>query len=123
MKTEEIAKKLCDHCRNGTEAEGLDTLYAENAVSVEPMSPEGMDPVSSGVDAIKGKHEWWGNAMEVHSFDLEGPFVNGDAFTVIFEIDSTEKSSGQRWKAKEVGLYEVADGKIVKESFFMMPMG
>lgn len=123
MTTEEIAKKLCEHCRNGTEAEGLNTLYAKDAISVEPMSPEGMDPVSNGIDAIKGKHDWWGNAMEVHSFDLEGPFVNGDAFTVVFEIDSTEKASGQRWKAKEVGLYEVSDGKIVKESFFMAPMG
>ena len=81
------------------------------------------DPVSKGVDAIQAKHDWWGNAMEVHSFDVEGPFVNGDAFTVVFEIDSTEKASGQRWKAKEVGLYEVSDGKIVKESFFMAPMG
>ena len=123
MTTDEIAKKLCEHCRNGTEAEGLATLYAADAVSVEPMSPEGMEPVSSGIEAIKGKHDWWNSNMEVHSFELEGPFVNGDAFTVVFEVDSTDKSSGQRWKAKEVGLYEVSGGKIVKESCFMAPMG
>lgn len=123
MTTEEIAKTLCDHCRNGTEAEGLDTLYAKDAVSVEPMSPEGMDPVSNGVDAIKGKHDWWASAFEVHDVEIEGPFVNGDLFSVTFEIDATDKSNGQRWKSKEVALYEVSGGKIVRETFLMQPLG
>jgi hypothetical protein len=123
MSTREIAEKLVEHCKSHTEAEGLKTLYAEDAVSVEPMAPEGMDPVSKGRDAIRGKHDWWNSTMEVHSSELEGPFLNGDNFSVVFEIDATDKSSGQRWKAKEVALYETDGEKIVKESFFMMPMG
>lgn len=123
MTTREIAEKLCDHCRNHTEMQGLDELYAKDAVSIEPMAPEGMDPVSRGVDAIKGKHDWWGANFEVHDFKLEGPFINGDKFSVIFELDTTEKATGNRWKAKEVALYEVENGKIARESFFMMPMG
>ena len=35
MTTEEIAKKLCEHCRNHTEAQGLKELYAEDAESIE----------------------------------------------------------------------------------------
>ena len=123
MTTEEIARKLCDHCRNHTEAQGLQELYAENAVSVEPMAPEGQSTVTEGRAGIQGKHDWWNQNFEVHSSELEGPFVNGDRFSVIFEIDATDKSSGQRWKAKEVALYEVEDGKIARESFFMAPMG
>lgn len=123
MNTQEIAEKLCQHCKNHTEAQGLDELYAKDAVSVEPMAPEGMDPVSNGLDAIKAKHDWWGSNFEVHDFELEGPFLNGDKFSVVFEIDATDKSSGQRWKSKEVALYEVENGKIARESFFMMPMG
>ena len=61
--------------------------------------------------------------FEVHEANLEGPFINGDKFSVIFELDVTQKATGERWKAKEVALYEVADGKIVRESFFMAPMG
>ncbi|NNE80163.1 MAG: nuclear transport factor 2 family protein [Silicimonas sp.] len=123
MNTQEIAQKLCAHCQNHTEAQGLQELYADDAVSIEPMAPEGMNPVSEGRDAIQAKHDWWGENFEVHDFELEGPFINGDKFSVIFEMDATDKNSGQRWKAKEVALYEVENGKIARESFFMMPMG
>jgi hypothetical protein len=87
------------------------------------MSPEGQSPLSKGREAIQAKRDWWAEAMEVHSFDLEGPFVHNNQFAVVFDIDCTDKASGQRWKSKEVGLYEVFEGKIVKESFFMAPMG
>jgi len=123
MNTQEIAQKLCEHCQNHTEAQGLKELYAENAVSVEAFSPEGQSPVSEGVAAIQAKHDWWGESYEVHEINMEGPFVNGDKFSMIFEMDATEKASGQRWKGKEVALYEVENGKIARESFFMAPMG
>ena len=122
MNTREIADALCAHCRNHTEAEGLKTLYAPDAVSIEPMAMEGGSPVSEGVAAIQAKHDWWGANYEVHDASLEGPFINGDNFSVIFEMDVTEKASGNRWKGREVALYETEDGKIVRESFFAAPM-
>lgn len=122
MNTQEIAQRLCEHMANRTEAEGLRELYAPDAVSVEPMSPPGMDPVSKGVDAIKSKHDWWEGAMEVHDFNMEGPFINGDQFSMIYNMDCTDKSSGNRWQGKEIGVYDVADGKIVRETFYMQPM-
>ena len=123
MTTQEIAQKLCDHCRNHTEARGLEELYADDARSVEPMAYGDQSPVSEGHGAIKAKQDWWTGAMEVHSVQTDGPSFHGDTFALIFERDCTEKASGNRWQSKEVGLYEVADGKIVKESFFMTPMG
>lgn len=122
MTTLEIAQALYAHCENHTEAQGLQDLYAEDAVSVEPMAPEGQSPVTEGRAAIQGKHDWWAENFEVHDVVMEGPFVNGDRFAITFEIDCTEKASGNRWKAKEVGLYEIDGGKIVRESFFMAPM-
>ncbi|QMU57786.1 MAG: nuclear transport factor 2 family protein [Boseongicola sp.] len=123
MSTQDIADKLYQHCRNHTEMQGLDELYAEDAVSVEPMAPEGQSPVTEGREGIKGKHEWWASAFEVHDVVMEGPFVNGDMFSLTFEIDATDKSNGQRWKSKEIALYEVSNGKIVRETFMMPPMG
>ena len=123
MNTQEIAQKLCEHCQNHTEAQGLDELYAPDAVSIEPMAPEGMDPVSHGVEAIKAKHDWWNSSFDLHSADMEGPFINGDRFSMIFSMDVTDKSNGQRWSGKEIALYEVENGKIVKETFMMAPMG
>ena len=123
MNTQEIAQALCQHCQNQTEAEGLKTLYAADAVSIEPMAPEGMDPVTKGVDAIQAKHDWWNGAFEVHDVQMEGPYINGDKFSVIFQMDCTEKASGKRWQGKEISLYEVENGKIARETFMMMPMG
>jgi ketosteroid isomerase-like protein len=123
MNTQEIAERLCEHCRNHTEAQGLVELYADDAVSVEPMAAEGQSPVAEGRAAIQGKHDWWAENFDVHAFDLEGPFINGDNFSLVFEIDATDKNSQQRWQSKEVALYETANGKIVRESFFMLPMG
>ena len=123
MITQEIAEKLLQHCRNHTEAQGLEELYAENAVSVEPMAMEGQSPISEGRAAIRAKHDWWNANMTVHGADMEGPFLNGNKFAVVFDIDAEDRNSGQRWKAKEVALYEVEEGRIVRESFFMAPMG
>lgn len=123
MNTQEIAQQLCEHCKNGTESQGLKELYHPDATSTEAMGPPGMDLTTTGVAGIQGKHDWWANAFEVHEVKMEGPFINGDQFSVIFEMDTTEKASGDRWQGKEVALYEVEDGKIVRESFMMMPMG
>jgi ketosteroid isomerase-like protein len=122
MNTMEIAQQLCQHCQNQTEAQGLKELYASDAVSIEPMAPEGMDPVTQGVEAIQAKHEWWESAFEVHDVQMEGPYVNGDKFSMIFQMDCTEKASGNRWQGKEIALYEVENGKIARETFMMMPM-
>jgi hypothetical protein len=64
-----------------------------------------------------GKHEWWENAATVHQVDVEGPFAgNGDDhFVVRFAMDVT--LDGQRNQMAEVGLFTVADGKIVKEVY------
>lgn len=122
MDTKEIAQKLVEYCRAGEDEKCLNELYADDAVSTEPMAPEGQDPVTRGLDGIRGKHDWWNSNFEVHDFAVEGPFLNGDNFTTVFEIDATDKSSGERWKAREIGLYEVEDGKIARETFFMAPM-
>ncbi|MEL6476815.1 MAG: nuclear transport factor 2 family protein [Pseudomonadota bacterium] len=120
MGLKEIAEALCAHCRNGTEAEALNTLYAPDAVSVEAEPMKGMDSAEThGLDGIRGKHEWWNGAMEVHDGSVDGPYMHGaDRFAVIFEMDATEKASGNRMQMKEVGIYTVAGGKIAREEFF-----
>ena len=116
----EVADRLVAHCRNGTEMEGLSTLYAPDAVSVEAADMSGAGREMRGVDAIRGKHEWWSANHEVHSSTVEGPFLHGDdRFGVIFGFEVTNKRTGERLPSmKELGIYHVADGKIVREEFF-----
>ncbi|MEL7027796.1 MAG: nuclear transport factor 2 family protein [Pseudomonadota bacterium] len=115
-----IANQLVEYCRAGHEDKALSELYAEDATSVEAAAAPGADSAETkGLDGIRGKHEWWANAMESHGGAVDGPYLHGtDRFGVIFEIDATVKATGERNKMKEIGVYTVANGKIVREEFF-----
>jgi len=119
------AKKLTEYCQTGQEAKGLDELYAADCVSVEALDMPGgpMGREATGLDAIRGKHDWWFANNEVHSSSAEGPFLHGDdTFSIIFEMDITDKTTDTRMQAKEVGLYTVnAEGQVIREAFFYPP--
>jgi len=118
--TRAIADQLIAYCRSGDTLTGLRELYDPAVVSVEAMAPPSAPgPATTGVDAVRGKHEWWYGAFEVHSSSVDGPYPHGDdRFALIFEIDCTEKATGRRSQMKEVGVYTVSNGKIVREEFF-----
>jgi ketosteroid isomerase-like protein len=120
----EIAQTLAEYCRNGQEAKGLAELYHADAVSVEAFAqPEGGNRETHGVEGIRGKHAWWNSAFEVHEAHVDGPYPHGDdRFALIFELDATFRQSGEKSHMKEIGLYTVKDGKIVREEFYY-PMG
>ena len=121
----EVGAALVKGCNEGKAVENLDVLYAEDAVSVEAAAmPGGDGRETKGVAGIKGKHDWWDNAHETHSAKAEGPYFHGDdTFSVIFEADVTTRESGERVQMKEVGVYTVKDGKIVREAFHWSPQG
>ena len=114
-----LGGKFVALCNAQKETEALDTLYSEDAVSVEAAPMPGQDSAeAAGLAAIRGKHDWWFSAHEVHRSQAEGPFVFGDdRFLVIFDLDVTNKESGERSQMKDIGTYYVKDGKIVREEF------
>ena len=119
-----VAVKLVECCNKQQEQEALNTLYDEKCVSVEALAMGEGGREAIGLEAIRGKHEWWFGAHETHSASAEGPFLFGDdSFSVIFEMDVTNKETGQRTQMKEVGVYTVKDGKIVREEFHYPSMG
>lgn len=121
MTTEEIGRKLVALCQAGKHLEALDSLYAKDAESIEPMGTPEMPAKIKGVDAIRKKGEWWFANNEIHGGGSRGPFPNGDRFAVIYAMDVTAKAgpmAGKRMQMEEVALYSVRDGKIVKEEFF-----
>lgn len=72
-----------------------------------------------GIDGIRGKHDWWNANFEATGASVSDPFLHGeDRFAVIFEVQGREKASGTTFDMKEVAIYHVADGKIVREEFF-----
>ncbi len=119
MNLKEIADELVAGCREGREAENLAKLYAPDAVSVEAADPMGMGREAHGIEAIKGKHEWWENAFEVLEGNVSDPYPHGDdRFGVRFSLKTKNKETGDISEMDELAVYHVEDGKIVREEFF-----
>ncbi|MEO0383455.1 MAG: SnoaL-like domain-containing protein [Pseudomonadota bacterium] len=120
MTLQEIADALINHCRNGTEAEGLNTLYADDVVSIEALAQPGGGPqVFKGLDALRGKHAYWDNAMEQVSIEAGGPYPHQpDKFALTFKGQATVKETGEPFEMDEIAIYTVKDGKIAREEFF-----
>ncbi|MEM0915599.1 MAG: nuclear transport factor 2 family protein [Planctomycetota bacterium] len=117
----DVAKQLVALCREGKNAEAIQTLYADDIVSVEVMGDEEMPKEMHGLDAVLGKTRWWMDNHEVHAGETFGPFPHGDRFIVHFKYDVTPKigpMAGQRITMQEAALYTAKDGKIVREEFF-----
>ncbi len=116
MSIEAVAKDFTALCAAGEFEKAGEKYWAADVVSIEPMA--GPMQVAKGLEAVRGKSEWWYANHEIHSTAAHGPFVNGDQFAVRFDMDVTPKQSGERMQMQEVGLYTVRDGKIVEERFF-----
>ncbi|NJN70858.1 MAG: nuclear transport factor 2 family protein [Nitrospira sp.] len=118
MTTDQIGKEVADLCRQGKNQEAIDRFYSSNIESVEAVAMPGMDQIQRGIQAIKGKNQWWVENHEIHGGTVEGPYPNGDRFILRFKYDVTPKQTGKRMTLDETGLYTVQEGKIAKEEFF-----
>jgi ketosteroid isomerase-like protein len=119
MTAEQIAKRLVELCRRGEFSQSQEELFAQNAVSIEP---EGMQtgPLGNaeGMDAIRRKGKAFEESVEqIHGVTVSDPLVAGDFFSIAMSFDATWKQGGRR-SMEEICLFEVRDGKIVREQFF-----
>jgi len=115
MDTATIAKDFTAALKAGDFAKA-ETFWSDDIVSIEAQDSPRRE--LRGRDAVHGKGDWWTANHEVHGFETQGPFLNGDQFALSFRMDVTQKASGQRIQMDEVALYTVRDGKIVEERFF-----
>jgi ketosteroid isomerase-like protein len=119
--TLDVGHQLVELCRQGKASDAINSLYDPKIVSIEAQGNEVIPARLEGLDAVRGKKEWWEQNHEVHSADVGGPWPHGDRFIVHFKFDVTAKAgpmAGQRMKLNEAALYTVKDGKIVQEEFF-----
>lgn len=116
--TKAIAEELVALCSARRNLDAISKFYSPNIVSVESVGSEEMPKEQTGIDAIRKKNEWWFENNEVHSAEVNGPFVGEDQFAVQHTWDTTFKPTGQRMQMTEMALYTVKDGQIVREQFF-----
>ena len=121
MDAKQVGERLVELCRKGGNLEAVSTLYDKDIVSVEAMSGPDMPAETRGIDAVQKKNEWWLENHGVHSVNISGPFPHGDRFAVLYDYEITPKvgpKKDERVKMQEIAVYEVRDGKIVREEFF-----
>jgi hypothetical protein len=119
MTTKEIAKKLKKYCEEGKFEEAQKELFAKDAVSIEPMAGGGFDKETRGLDAIIKKGDKWKEMVSAtHSMEISEPTIAGNTFSLSMRMDVTTKDRG-RQDMTELCVYQVKDGKIISEQFFM----
>ncbi len=119
MTTQEVAAKFKELAQTGQYDKIQADLYADNAVSIEPTHAAAIGMVNvEGLEAIKQKGAAFNQMVEeMHGGYSTEPVVAGNHFSVAMGMDVTMKGAG-RMKMDEIAVYEVKDGKIVKEQFF-----
>ena len=117
MTTQEVANKLVDYMRHGKIFEAQSELYANDIVCIEPegnMAPH----YTKGKEAVAEKGKQFASMIEErHGGSCSDATVGGNHFSIAMTLDATMKGMG-RQLLDEIGVYEVKDGKIVREQFF-----
>lgn len=117
MSTQEVANRMSELFKENNWGQVQDELYAEDCESIEPPHAPGLKTVR-GMAAIKQKGREFNEMIEeMHSGWVSDLLVGGNYITCAMGLDVTMKGMG-RIKMDEVCVYEVKNGKVVKEQFF-----
>lgn len=119
MTTEQIAHRLKELCDRGAFEDAIKDLFAPDAVSIEPYDTPDFPRETKGTDAIFAKGKKWNEMVsESHSLEISEPLIAQNSFALTMQMDVTMKGRG-RMSHKELCVYQVKDGKVISEAFFM----
>lgn len=110
----DIGQSLVSMFNEGKFKEIEEAYWSSDVVSVEGY---GVNMAWHGRAKVEEKNAGWMADHVIHGASAQGPFVGATGFAVKFQMDVETKSSGQRQVMEEVGVYDVRDGKIVREEF------
>ena len=118
-----LGKEFVQAMRDRRGIAHVEEIYSENAESVEAVIPPGRDVrIAKGRGAIKAKREDWAATHDILKLEADGPYVHPpNRFGVRFKAEVTQKATGRQMTLREVAIYSVESGKIVREEFFMLP--
>lgn len=117
MTTQEVANQMNELFKENKWDKVQEALYAEDCESIEPAGAQGLKTVK-GMAAIREKGRQFNETIEeMHGGWCSEPLVGGNYISFSMGMDVTTKGMG-RLKMEEICVYEVKDGKIIKEQFF-----
>lgn len=117
MTTQEVANRMNELFKENKWDEVQEELYADDVESIEPPHAPGLKS-AKGKAALKQKGKEFNEMIEeMHGGWASEPLVAGNYISFAMGLDVTMKGMG-RIKMDEIAVYEVKDGKVVKEQFF-----
>ena len=94
-------------------------MYDKNAISTEPYVTDEFPKGTKGLKAIQEKGKIFDAMVEkIHSIEVSEPLVAGNSIAFTLGMDITMKEKG-RMNSPELCVYQVKDGKIISEEFFV----
>jgi hypothetical protein len=117
MTTQEVANRLAELFKENKWEQAQDELFSNDCESIEPAHSQGLQ-TAIGKAAIKQKAVDFNSMVEeMHGGWVSDLIVGGNYISCAMGMEATMKGMG-RSKMEEICVYEVKDGKIVKEQFF-----
>jgi len=119
MTTQALAAELAELCSQGKFEDAQRQLFAEDAVSIEPHATPAFEKEIKGLDAILEKgHKFESMVQKMNALEVSKPLLAGNSFALTMRMDVNMKD-GSHWDMTELCVYEVKDGKIISERFFL----
>ncbi len=118
MTTQEVAKRYYELIQQHQYKQIQNELYALNAISIEPENDTNLPLVVEGIEALQQKEGLFFSQVEqMFGGKMSEPIVSNFHFSQMTEMDVKMKGKERKMKG-QIGVFEVRNGKIVKEQFF-----
>lgn len=118
MTTQEVAKRYYELIQLKKYAQIQEELYAPNAISIEPQNDSNLPLIVEGIPAMQQKEAlFFSQVDQMFGDKMSEPIVSNFFFAQMTEMDVKMKGKERKIKG-QIGVFEVRNGKIVKEQFF-----
>lgn len=118
MTTEQVAKRYYELIQQHQYEQIQNELYTPNAISIEPENDSNLPLVVEGVEALRQKEGlFFSQVDQMFGSYMSETVVSTFFFSMMTGMDVKMKGK-QRKKKEQICVFEVRDGKIVKEQFF-----
>ncbi|MBK8556782.1 MAG: nuclear transport factor 2 family protein [Lewinellaceae bacterium] len=119
MTTAQIAQQLVEHMRQNQFPEAYANLFTPDFESIEPAGAP--FPIAIGVAGLKPRIDMTHARLKSFVSGYYGdPIVAGDYFSLAMGFEAVTVDDEQV-KFDEICVYEVKDGRIIREQFFYTP--
>jgi ketosteroid isomerase-like protein len=118
MTTEQVAKRYYELIQAGQYEQIQRELYSPSIVSIEPENDTNLPLMTQGMEAYKKKENiFYDHVEQMHGGYMSEPVISTFFFSMMMGMDVTMKGK-KRKKKDQIAVFEVREGKIVREHFF-----